>query len=57
MLLAIAALGGIITPKLVGMVADNMSMSAAIVTLLINVVGMFVMAVLQLRFKGKKAQG
>lgn len=55
MLLAIAALGGIITPKLVGMVADNMSMSAAIVTLLINAAGMFVMAVLQLRFKGKKA--
>lgn len=55
LLLAIAALGGIITPKLVGMAADHMSMTAAILMLLINVAGMFVMAVLQLRFEGKKA--
>lgn len=55
MLLAIAAFGGIITPKLVGMVADRFSMSAAIVTLVINVIGMFVMAVLQFGWKRKKA--
>jgi fucose permease len=54
MLLAIAALGGIITPKFVGMVADRLSMSAAIVMLLINVIGMFVMAVIQFVGKGKK---
>lgn len=55
MLLAIAALGGIITPKFVGMVADRWSMSAAIITLVINVAGMFVMAILQFGKKGKKA--
>lgn len=55
MLLAIAALGGIITPKLVGVVADELSMPAAIVTLLINVIGMFLMAVLQYMMMRKKA--
>lgn len=55
MLIAIAALGGIITPKIVGVVADNMSMTAAIFTLIINVIGMFVMSVVQFMMKRKKA--
>lgn len=55
MLIAIAALGGIITPKIVGVVADNMSMTAAIFTLIINVIGMFIMSVIQFMMKGRKA--
>ena len=46
MFLAIAALGGIITPKIVGMVADRVGMVAAIVILIFNAVGMLVLAVI-----------
>lgn len=44
MLLAIAAIGGIITPKLVGMVADRFSMTSAILILVVNMFGMLALA-------------
>lgn len=43
-LLAMAALGGIITPKIVGIVADYAGMNAAIGVLIVNVAGMLVLA-------------
>lgn len=51
MLLAIAALGGIVTPQLVGFLADGMGLAAAIVILMINAVGMLAMALWN--WKGK----
>jgi len=45
MLLAIAAIGGIITPQLVGIFADHLGLVSAIVYLLIIMVGMLVFAV------------
>lgn len=48
MFLAIAALGGIITPKIVGMVADRVGMTAAILILVFNMAGMLVLAVVNL---------
>lgn len=50
MLLAIAALGGIITPQIVGVIADGMGLVGAILILLINVAGMFIMALLNMKF-------
>ena len=44
MFLAIAALGGIVTPQIVGVVADGQGMPAAIGVLLINVIGMFILS-------------
>lgn len=44
MLLAIAALGGIITPKIVGVVADRIGITAAIMLLVVNVAGMLLLA-------------
>lgn len=48
MLLALAALGGIITPQIVGIIADASGMAAAIIILLFNAVGMLVLAVANL---------
>ncbi len=44
MLLAIAALGGIITPQIVGILADYSGMAAAITVLLVNVAGMLILS-------------
>lgn len=49
MFLAIAALGGIITPQIVGFIADGAGMVAGIVILTFNVVGMLVTAIINLR--------
>lgn len=53
MLLAIAALGGIITPKIIGVVADYAGMVTAILVLSVNAAGMLLMAFL-LYQRGKK---
>ncbi|PHV69696.1 MFS transporter [Sporanaerobium hydrogeniformans] len=45
MLLAIAALGGIIAPQIIGVVADQIGMAGAIAILTINVVCMVVLAI------------
>ena len=45
MLLAIAALGGIITPQIVGVVADQIGMVGAVTILSINVVCMVILAI------------
>ncbi|SEV92768.1 MFS transporter [[Clostridium] fimetarium] len=45
MLLAVAAIGGIITPQLVGIFADHLGLVPAIVYLLISMIGMIVFAV------------
>lgn len=50
MLLAIAALGGIITPQIVGVIADGMGLVGALLILSVNVAGMFVMALLNVKF-------
>ena len=44
MFLAMAALGGIITPQLIGVVADSMGMVAAILLLAFNAGGMLIMS-------------
>lgn len=54
MLLAIAALGGIITPQIVGVIADGMGLVGAILILSLNVAGMFAMAMLNMRFNRSK---
>lgn len=46
MLLAIAALGGIITPQIIGVAADAIGMTGAVTILMINVVGMVVLAII-----------
>lgn len=45
MFLAISALGGIVTPQLIGVVADMTGMVSAILVLAVNAVGMIVLAV------------
>lgn len=42
--LAIAALGGIVTPQIVGFLADRIGMTAAILVLAFNAVGMLIMS-------------
>lgn len=49
MFLAMAALGGIITPQIVGVVADYMGMTGAILVLAINAVGMLVLSLLNVK--------
>lgn len=49
MFLAIAALGGIVTPQIVGVVADGMGMVAAILLLTLNAAGMLIMSLINLR--------
>lgn len=55
MFLAIAALGGIITPQIIGVVADNMGMVAAIVILALNATGMLVMALVNMKINKQSA--
>lgn len=50
MFLAMAALGGIITPQIVGVVADYMGMTGAILVLAFNAVGMLMLSLLNVRF-------
>ncbi len=54
MLLAIAALGGIITPQVIGVVADQIGMVGAVTILTINVVCMVVLAVVNCIRNNKK---
>lgn len=42
--LAIAALGGIVTPQIVGFLADRIGMTAAILVLAFNAAGMLIMS-------------
>ena len=49
--LAIAALGGIVTPQIVGFLADRIGMTAAILVLAFNAVGMLVMAAVNVGMK------
>ncbi len=49
MFLAISALGGIITPQIVGKVADHIGLTGGISTLLINVVAMIVLSLINVR--------
>lgn len=46
MLLAIAALGGIITPQIIGVVADHIGMTGAVAFLTVNVICMVILAVI-----------
>lgn len=46
MLLAMAAAGGIVTPQIVGVIADKIGMAGAIGILLINVIAMVVLSVI-----------
>ena len=55
MFLAIAALGGIITPQIIGVVADNMGMVAAIVILALNATGMLIMALVNMKINRQRA--
>jgi len=54
MLLAIAALGGIVTPQIVGVMADKMGLAGAILILSLNAAGMLVMALLNMQFNKSK---
>lgn len=54
MFLAIAALGGIVTPQIVGMLADVYGMGAGILVLAINAAGMLVLAVINVKMGGKE---
>ena len=57
MFLAIAALGGIITPKIVGVLADNYGMVSGILILAVNAVGMLILAIINvIRNSGKGKQ-
>lgn len=49
MLLALAAVGGIVTPQIVGTVADYTGMTAAMLVLSFNAVGMLVLAAVNLK--------
>ena len=53
MFLAIAALGGIVTPQIVGVLADSFGMTAAILVLLFNAAGMFVLSLVNLKVNSK----
>ena len=58
MLLAMAALGGIITPQIVGIVADRIGLVGAIGVLLINVVAMILLSVINyVQFTKKHTAG
>ena len=55
MFLAMAALGGIITPQIVGVVADYMGMAGAILVLAFNAVGMLILSVLNVKLNHEEA--
>lgn len=54
MFLAMAALGGIITPQLVGVIADGMGMAAAILVLAFNAAGMLVLSIVNMKLNSSK---
>ena len=54
MFLAMAALGGIITPQLIGIVADSIGMTAAILILLFNAAGMVMLSFINLFINKRK---
>lgn len=55
MFLAIAALGGIVTPQIVGVLADHYGMVAAVLLLCVNVVGMLVTSAVNVKMnRGSK---
>ena len=56
MFLAMAALGGIVTPQIVGIVADGAGLVAAILLLSINAAGMFVLSCINVKI-AKKSKG
>ena len=51
MLLAISALGGIMTPQIVGSIADKIGLIGAIGLLLVNVIAMIVLSVINVKAK------
>lgn len=53
MFLAMSALGGIVTPQLVGIIADWTGMAGGIVLLSVNAIGMFVLALWGLKLSKK----
>lgn len=53
--LAIAAIGGIVTPEVVGIAADAKGLTAAIMILSVNVVGMLLLSVVNIKMTRKKA--
>lgn len=56
MFLALSALGGIVTPQLVGVIADYAGMTGGIVLLAVNSIGMFILAVIGLQLSPKNSQ-
>ena len=54
MFLAMAALGGIITPQLVGVIADGVGMAAAILVLAFNAAGMLVLSIVNMKLNSSK---
>lgn len=55
MFLAIAALGGIVTPQIVGVIADAMGMTGAILILMFNAAGMLILSGLNVKLNKKAA--
>lgn len=55
MFLAIAALGGIVTPQIVGVIADGMGMTGAILILLFNAAGMLILSGLNVKLNKRAA--
>lgn len=55
MFLALAALGGIVTPQIVGIVADFAGMTGGIILLSVNAVGMLVLALLGIKLNKNKS--
>jgi fucose permease len=51
--LAIAAIGGIVTPEIVGLAADANGLTAAVMLLSVNVIGMLVLSFVNIRLGGK----
>ena len=52
--LAMAAIGGIVTPEIVGIAADARGLTAAIMILSFNVVGMLVLSLVNIKISKRK---
>jgi fucose permease len=52
--LAIAAIGGIVTPEIVGLAADVNGLTAAVMLLSVNVIGMLVLSFVNTRLGAKE---
>ena len=52
--LAIAAIGGIVTPEIVGLAADATGLTAAIMILSVNVIGMLILSFVNMKMSGKQ---